>query len=72
VVILQAETSRVEVACRFDGYECFRHFCCFSRFYSPFCCSRFVEVHNGSFSPRVRKPDLAYRDAVKRRSGSHG
>lgn len=60
----------VEVACRFDGYECYRHFCCFSNHYNPFRCPRFVEVHNGSFSPKVRKPDLNYRLALKRKECS--
>lgn len=42
--------------CRFDGYRCYRNLCCFSRFYSDFCCSRFVEVKSPrkvNFVPRV-------------------
>jgi len=65
VVSLKAEIFRVEVACPFDGYECFRHLCCFSRFYYPFRCPRFVEVHNGAFTPKSRRVDLNFR--VKRR-----
>jgi len=57
-VALEAEISRVEVACRFDGYECFRHLCCFSRFCSEFRCSRHVEVIRLRVAPKVRKPDL--------------
>jgi len=60
----------VEVSCRFDFYECYRHLCCFSRFYYPFRCSRFVEVRNGScFSPKIPRRDVQREFAVKRRSG---
>lgn len=57
-VALEVETSRIEVSCRFDGYECFRHLCCFSRFYSPFRCSRFVVISHLLVTPKSRKPDL--------------
>lgn len=61
-VALEAETSRVEVSCRFDFYECYRHLCCFSRFYRPFRCLRFVEVRNGScFFPKIPRRDLQRR-----------
>jgi hypothetical protein len=35
------------VVCPYDSYECFRNLCCFSRFYSDFRCSRFVQTRNG-------------------------
>lgn len=60
----------VEDICRFDGYVCARHLCCFSRFYSDFYCLRFVRITHLRVSPRLKKPDLNYRLAVKRRSGS--
>jgi len=71
-VALEAETSRVEVSCRFDFYECYRHLCCFSRFYSPFRCSRFVVISRFLVTPRVSKPDLAYWVALKRKSDFYG
>lgn len=42
-------------SCQFDGYECFRNHCCYSRFYSDFRCLRFVVVANGWFTPRLVK-----------------
>jgi hypothetical protein len=41
--------------CHFDFYECFRNHCCYSRFYSDFCCSRFVAVAHSAFTPRLVK-----------------
>ena len=51
----------VKNICRFDGYEYFRNLHCFSRFCSDFCCSRFVVVSNGSFTPRLVKSVLKSR-----------
>lgn len=66
---LKSEISRVEVGsvfekadgkrlvtCYFDGYACFRNLCCFSRFYHPFQCPRYVRVSHSSFTRR--KSDL--------------
>lgn len=41
--------------CRFDGYECFRNLCCFSRFYSDFQCSRFVQIRHGRSTRKMLK-----------------
>lgn len=69
-VALEAEISRVEDICRFDGYVCSRHLCCFSRFYSDFECPRFVKIAHLRITPRFHKPDLNGRLALKCRSDS--
>jgi hypothetical protein len=63
----------VELICKFDGYSCFRNLCCFSRFYSDFCCSRYCRVVNGRDTPRrvVGSPlSLVELRAFRARRGS--